>query len=789
MMAAPVVTIQKNGQTLRSLTLESGDAVLGRGEGCVIRLEDRAVSRQHAVLRSGPGGLRIEKKSHLAPLIVNGAECETAQLKEGDEVHIGPYVLRIAIPQDQPRIRSAAQRVPSNQQAAPEMEPAEPPAGSSTAMISNLESHDSPALSSDFLSPSPDAAEQFAEPPLLDGVSLEAGAADPLASLVPEHEQPVQIDEGGAKASSVERAREFSSIIDEDAKTRILPNGSVVKLKMHFSPGAASIETKEFDQEEVSIGRGKGCDVVLNDKKASRKHLVIRRSGVGVETTFTIRDLESANGVYVNGARVNEHVLSGDDVVRVGDTEFVVQAVLPNYEKQAENFLKLDHEMPIHEESRIVAGMAKVSPEASGVPAGASADGLAVPMVPGESPGQDAYSNVMGVPGISGAGSPAVKMSLLERYRTMPPRSRMIWIAFVGMLVYTLMEELPGLNSPPPKKKAASEQVADKTKKKAGDDATAGSGQPTFDQLKPDLQKFVESQYNLALEYFRNRDYDRSLYEVRKIFQYVADYKDARDLERYSVESKQRVQAQEDERKRKEAEQAAKARVARLVIEVEGHMARKEYVQARELFAEIVAIEPDNAQIAGWKKEIETYEEAQERDRMMRNLEQETLKKAREVIAAGNDALKQRRWFKAIETFKSVYDIEVRDQRLFDQAKAGIARAKSGIAGTRDPLLAEGHRLEQESSFIEAFRKYAQAREVDPSSVEAKKGMDRTRNVLRDRSKQLYTEAVLAESYSDFTLAKSRFEQLLQIAPPDDPYYERARRKLSRYLVKEELPR
>jgi pSer/pThr/pTyr-binding forkhead associated (FHA) protein/tetratricopeptide (TPR) repeat protein len=789
MMAAPVVTIQKNGQTVKSLTLDSGDAILGRGEGCVIRLEDRAVSRQHAVLRSGPGGLRIEKKSHLAPLFVNGAECETAQLKEGDEVLIGPYVLRIAIPQDQPRIRVPMERAPSSPAQPSAAGHAEPLPDSGTAMLPILEGADPASGSEGFLAPMAEAGGEAAAASGGEKVSLDGGSSDPLGSMVAEQVQPVEFGEGAPKISSIERARELSSIIEEDAKTRILPNGSVVKLKLHFSPGAANIETKEFDQDEVSIGRGNGCDVVLNDKKSSRKHLVIRRSGVGVETSFTIRDLESANGLYVNGARVTKHVLSGDDVVRVGDTEFVVQAVLPNYEKQAENFLKLDHEMPIHEESRLVAAMAKVSPDRSAAPMEMSPAAAAVPMMPGATPGPDGYSNVMGVPGISGVGAPAGNMSLLERYRTMPPRSRMIWIAFVGMLVYTVMEELPGLNSPPQKMKAETEQVADKGKKKSADDAANGSGQPTFDQLKPDLQKFVESQYNLALEYFRNRDYDRSLYEVRKIFQYVPDYKDARDLERYSVESKQRVQAQEDERKRKEAEQAAKARVARIVIEVEGHMARKEYVQARELFAEIVAIEPDNAQIAGWKKEIETYEEAQERERMLRNLEKETLKKARDVIAAGNEQLKQRRWFKAIDTFKSVSEIEVRDQRIFAQAQSGIARARSGIAGGRDPLLAEGRRLEQESSYIEAFRKYAQAREVDPSSAEAKKGMDRTRNILRDRSKQLYTEAVLAESYSDFTLAKSRFEQLLQTSPPDDPYYERARRKLSRYLVQEELPR
>jgi pSer/pThr/pTyr-binding forkhead associated (FHA) protein/tetratricopeptide (TPR) repeat protein len=792
-MAAPVVTIHKNGQALRSLTLDAGEAVLGRGEGCVIRLEDRAVSRQHAVLKSGPGGLRIEKKSHLAPLFVNGTECDAAALQEGDEVHIGPYVLRIAIPQDPLRAKSPIERGAAAESRSGLIQ------SGGTASIPALEGLGVEASSDDSFPSSPETSDSPSLGDPVEIVSMDAGLGpvvdlpDSGGSPVSDHvaaDAVVLADDapGLGRSSKVERAQELSSIIEEDAKTRILPQASVVKLKLRFSPGAASIEMKEFDQEEVSLGRGKGCDVVLNDKKASRKHLIIRRGGEGVDTVFTIRDLESANGVYVNGARVTEHVLSGDDIVRVGDTDFAVQAVLPNYEKQAENFLKIDHELPIHEESKILAGMAKVAPDSSVAPAGAApiaADPLGAVAVQGGG----AFSNVMGVAGIPGAGAPAGSMSLMDRYRAMPQRSRMIWIGFIGMLVYTAMEELPGLLQPPPKKKAATEQVASDAKKKPAAEDSGGSTLPSFDQLKPDLQKFVESQYNLSLEYFRNRDYDRSLYEVRKIFQYVSDYKDARDLERYSVESKQRVQAQEDERRRKEAEQAAKARVARLVIEVEGHMARKEYIQARELFAEIVSIEPDNPQVAGWKKEIEVYEEAQERARLLRNLEQETLRKGREIVASGNEALRQRRWFRAIEIFKSVFELETNDKRILGQANSGISRARSGIAAARDPLLEEGKRLEQESSYSEAFKKFSEARMIDPSSAEARNGMERVRGFLRDRSKQLYTEAVLAESYSDFTLAKTRFEQLLQVAPPDDPYYERARRKLSRYLVKEELPR
>ena len=111
-----------------------------------------------------------------------------------------------------------------------------------------------------------------------------------------------------------------------------------------------------------------------------------------------------------------------------------------------------------------------------------------------------------------------------------------------------------------------------------------------------------------------------------------------------------------------------------------------------------------------------------------------------------------------------------------------------GTASKFSTLIAEAQRLEQELNYAEAFRKYSKARDVDPSSKVALEGMSRTRAYLKDRSKQLYTEGVLAESYSDFSVARSRFEQLLSLAPPDDPYYERAKRKLSRYVTPEDAP-
>src|ERR1700760_1574379 len=96
MGAAAVLTILRNGETVKTCPIE-GDAMLGRGEGCLIRLDDRAISRQHAVFRVVDGGVQVEKKSEFAPLSINGAEQTRALVREADVIAIGPYQVRVTM--------------------------------------------------------------------------------------------------------------------------------------------------------------------------------------------------------------------------------------------------------------------------------------------------------------------------------------------------------------------------------------------------------------------------------------------------------------------------------------------------------------------------------------------------------------------------------------------------------------------------------------------------------------------------------------------------------------------
>lgn len=66
----------------------------------------------------------------------------------------------------------------------------------------------------------------------------------------------------------------------------------------------------------VVVGRAEECDLVLRDPDASREHFELVRDLDGV----VIRDLDSKNGIAVNGRPVKERRLRDRDELSVGDT-------------------------------------------------------------------------------------------------------------------------------------------------------------------------------------------------------------------------------------------------------------------------------------------------------------------------------------------------------------------------------------------------------------------------------------------------------------------------------------
>src|SRR6266850_2809758 len=83
--------------------------------------------------------------------------------------------------------------------------------------------------------------------------------------------------------------------------------------------GPLSGQTFYLDEPVISIGRLWSNDIYLEDPFVSRHHCIIRNEG----EEYMIEDLNSANGTYLNGERVNAGSLKGGCLIEIGTSRFL----------------------------------------------------------------------------------------------------------------------------------------------------------------------------------------------------------------------------------------------------------------------------------------------------------------------------------------------------------------------------------------------------------------------------------------------------------------------------------
>ena len=88
-----------------------------------------------------------------------------------------------------------------------------------------------------------------------------------------------------------------------------------------FSPGAlrAPASRVRVQSQVMRIGRSPANDFVVSDLGVSKQHAELRRSPTG---RYSIIDLGSHGGTYVNGTLVSQQELSEGDVIKIGRATF-----------------------------------------------------------------------------------------------------------------------------------------------------------------------------------------------------------------------------------------------------------------------------------------------------------------------------------------------------------------------------------------------------------------------------------------------------------------------------------
>ena len=74
-----------------------------------------------------------------------------------------------------------------------------------------------------------------------------------------------------------------------------------------------------LDADLITVGRSDQADVMLDDVTVSRRHAEFSRTAEG----WTLRDVGSLNGTYVNRDRIDSVLLHSGDEVQIGKYRFV----------------------------------------------------------------------------------------------------------------------------------------------------------------------------------------------------------------------------------------------------------------------------------------------------------------------------------------------------------------------------------------------------------------------------------------------------------------------------------
>jgi pSer/pThr/pTyr-binding forkhead associated (FHA) protein len=247
------------------------EITIGRKEGNTIRLTERNVSRRHARILRNNGEVQIEDLGSYNGIRVNNARiAERVSLRVSDQVQIGDYKLYL------------------------KAEGVEQVDDARTMPIERLDN----ALPTEVM-------------PAMQGAPTTpmVAQAQPQISAIPgtpaPNRSPVAVADTDPAGRPVATAAQVAAL------TQPAGYGKLVVVSSNFAG-------KEFDltRPQMIIGRTDENDIVVNHRSISRNHAKVTRDP---ETgRYTISDLQSSNGVRVNGQDYGKVELRRGDTVDLG---------------------------------------------------------------------------------------------------------------------------------------------------------------------------------------------------------------------------------------------------------------------------------------------------------------------------------------------------------------------------------------------------------------------------------------------------------------------------------------
>jgi pSer/pThr/pTyr-binding forkhead associated (FHA) protein len=511
-----------------------------------------------------------------------------------------------------------------------------------------------------------------------------------------------------------------------------LSGGASVPLLVLVAGGA--LRSFPLSSEETIVGRSSDAAISLSEPLVSSRHLKVLRRG----DVYTIVDLDSENGTYVNGVRVKSKELAQGDQIHLGGLTlfFAGDGVVPD--PQSLKILQTTHSIQ--------------SAPAAPPPVPAAAARPPVPARPGASS---------------------------------PSRSRLLLAGVAGFFVLFLLVLVVLLRPPDDDAEQEFQEVF-----QADLNAEARA---RIDEYLARAREYEDAgNLDLALEQYRkilvlDASHQDSIAAAARLEETIENEKAARaERERAERERNAQVAALAERASALVAE--AKFEEARVVLEearalapesqvlqaklAETYVAQgnswksRDAARAREAFEKALELDPGNAAARQGLQGMEQSRRAS-RDRA---------KRIEDLTDQGLAQLKREEFRQAYASFSEVLRLDPSNAR----AREFREQASQLLEGQVQPMYREGVRLYNAGDLAGAMAQFQKVLAMHPDHAETRSFMATASDRIRSEAVERYKRAYIYEGLGRLREALDLYRETLALLPdPREEYHQKASQRIA----------
>lgn len=559
----------------------------------------------------------------------------------------------------------------------------------------------------------------------------------------------------------------------EEEKTVIGAQPQVPYIKMVSSAG----EVREMLRLEVGevwvAGRDPSCQIIIPDQRVSRRQFEIYK----VNGAFTILDLASVNGTFLNGSPVSStdpQSLKSGDAITVLDNMIYFELHDPNFKYKVERIevppLQVSQPEEVYEDlptnTELMTNPEEIPQidQYEMVQQLATSDSPFTGMPGGEGFDQNQFYNFQPPPP-----QPPPVSGMAKLMQNKPMLIALVLVVLGGGFY------LSDMLSP------SSEPITQ-----------AGIGD-AFSKLTPAQQKQVLEYYSMAEQMYNQQKYDLALEKIRKIKEVLpSGYKDSEKIELDAIQANLTlIQAARDEEAKREKEEL-EAKNKLIITACEKLIGPKVSLDAvNQCLAPVIAFDAQNNDVIRLLAEAERIEkDRQQKEAQAKSYEQQVVELGK-LFKEAEFTQSQGYAFKAIKKYKLLIGRgDLPDpKKLKEKARERITFIQQKIKEKSEGSINLADNLFSSGNLRDAVMTLREAKIYDPENAGINEKILLYSIELKKQVRTIYQDSIIDENFGFIENtetkqgAKEKWKKITDLDLEDGEYYRKAVIKLHRYGI------